>query len=77
MKKLSKEQAESLEADCLKICEAFKRLYGLENVVFLTRIGDTLGTFSDSSDAETVAIIRVADRYHNEGMHWINNDQDN
>lgn len=58
---------ESLQIDSEKICEAFKKLYNVDNVVVLTRKGDELGTFSVDSDSVTRAMIKVAHEFHNNG----------
>lgn len=58
---------ESLEIDSMKICESLKGLYGLDNVIIIATEGDKLITLSDSDDSITKAILRVADKFHNEG----------
>ncbi len=68
MKLLDLEKCESLEADSMKICKMLKKLYGQDNIVILTQEGDTLGTFSDSPDGVTLAMIKVANDFHNKGI---------
>lgn len=64
----TEELNEGLESDCQKFAEAIRHLYGIDNVVILTRKGDTLGTFGEESAAVAKAIIMIADKFHNKGV---------
>lgn len=63
----NKTTMESLEIDSLKVCEAFKRIYKLDDVIILTRSGDILGTFTDSDSASSLAVLKVAHDFHVKG----------
>lgn len=64
----NEEEKENLELDCEKFAVAIRKLYGVENIVILARKGDALATMGGEKDSVCRAIIRVADKFHNEGV---------